>query len=156
MRTMKMTGLIFVLLAAAGILFAQEQTAPKQDVKVKESSPEIRREQPQPRRAGAVDIEQMYRERLAKLTEEHKASLKELEDIKKLAEEEGATKTAEALQKLIAKKDAEFGEKMKKAERMRKENAAQMQEKMKKAESDAPKPADAANDKAATDTAPKK
>ncbi len=45
---------------------------------------------------------------LASLKQEHQAAINELEEIKKLANEEKATKTAGALDKLIARRNQEF------------------------------------------------
>jgi hypothetical protein len=45
---------------------------------------------------------------IAQLKQEHQAAIKELEEIKKLANEEKATKTAGALDKLIARRNQEF------------------------------------------------
>lgn len=137
MRTAKLTGLILMLVVGAGIVFAEAAKADKPEVKVNEQVQQEAQRRPPAlnpigRGAAMPDRQQMYRERIAKLTEAHKASLKELEDIKKIAEEEGATKTAEAIQALIDKKDAEFKEKMQQSEQRRREGALQIQEKLKK------------------------
>ncbi len=75
--------------------------------------------------------DQMYREMLAKQGEKHREALKELEDIKKIAEEEGATKTAEAIQALIDKKDADYKQNIEKAEKARAERAERVEQRLK-------------------------
>ena len=74
---------------------------------------------------------EMYREMMAKQAETHRTALKELEDIKKIAEEEGATKTAEAIQALIDKKDADYKQNIEKFEKARAERAARVEQRLK-------------------------
>jgi len=157
MSAKKLTGLMLMFLVAGGMIFAEAPKADKPDTKAAEKIQEVQRPQLPPMRNRAMaDREQMYKERIVKQNEAHKASLKELEDIKKIAEEEGATKTAEAIQKLIEKKDAEFKKNMEQFERARKERAAQIREKVKKETPEelklekkepAPKPADQTTEK---------
>jgi hypothetical protein len=51
---------------------------------------------------------QTFQDVIQRRTQEHQAEIKELENIKNLAEEEKATKTAAAIQKLITTKDEAF------------------------------------------------
>ena len=133
---------LILFIVTAGVLWAQAQEEGKKDTQVTEQkttqpekgSPRQRRTDPSAARRRTVDRQQMYQERAARQSEMHRASLKELEDIKKIAEEEGATRTVEAIQQLMDKKNAEFKKGIEQAERTRRERAAQMQERIKKAE----------------------
>ncbi len=84
------------------------------------------------RRGPSMDRQQAYQEMLAKRVDSHKQALAELEGIKKIAEEENATRTVEALQKMIDKKDAEFKQKMEQFERQRRERSKRVQQRTKK------------------------
>ena len=138
MRSKKLAGLILVLFVIGGFVFAEAEKAQKQE------KPDVERLDPRTRSMGhprsRADRSQMYRERMEKQMEMHKAALKELEDIKKLAEEEGATKTAAALQKLIDKKDARFKKNLQQFEKARRERALKLQEKTKKDKPEMEKP----------------
>ena len=60
----------------------------------------------------------------------HKQAVAELEAIKKIAEEEDATRTTEALQKMIDKKNADFKQSMERFESQRSERLKQLQQRM--------------------------
>ena len=150
MKARRLAGLILALFLISGFVFAEAEAE-----KVKKSEkPEVKRIDPKTRsmapRGFRPDRSQMRRERMQKQVETHKAALKELAvikkiaeveahqaalkelaDIKKIAEEEGATKTAEALQKLIDKKDTKFKKDLQKFEKARKERSLKLQEKTK-------------------------
>ena len=143
MKTNRWVSLGLILfIGAAGVLWAQGQEESKKGVQVTEqktpqaekASPRERRADPAAARGRTVNREQMYQERVARQSEMHRASLAEMEDIKKIAEEEGATRTVEAIQQLMDKKNAEFKKGIERAERARRERATQVQERMKKAE----------------------
>jgi gas vesicle protein len=57
---------------------------------------------------GSVNREDRYQQMLSRRAEIHKQAIDELEEIKKIAQEENATRTVEALQKMIDKKNAEY------------------------------------------------
>ena len=80
------------------------------------------------RRGAPMDRRQAYQEMRAKRMDGHKQALAELEGIKKIAEEEGATRTAEAIQKMIDRKDAEFKQKAEQFERQRRERSKRVQQ----------------------------
>lgn len=61
---------------------------------------------------GMAQTPKMLADEIAKLKQEHQAVINELEEIKKLAAEEKATKTAAAVDKLITKKNQEFQKKI--------------------------------------------
>jgi hypothetical protein len=63
--------------------------------------------------------ENVYKQMLAHRMETHKAEIAKLEAIVKIAEEEKATKTVEALKALIAEKDKEFQNQIQKADQHR-------------------------------------
>ena len=132
MRKRKLAGLILGIFVISGFVFAEAEKAKEsEEVKktdVKQMNPRSRSMVP---RGSRPDRSQMLRERMQKQMEVHQAALKELADIKKIAEEEGATKTAEALQKLIDKKDAKFKENLQKFEKARRDRALKLQEKAK-------------------------
>ncbi len=140
---------LILFIGAVGVLWAQAQEEGKKDTQITEqkasqsenASPRSRRIDPSAARSRTVNREQGRQERAARQSEMHRASLKELQDIKTIAEEEGATRTVEAIQKLIDKKNAEFQKGIEQAERARRERAAQVQKRMKQAEAQKAKPA---------------
>ncbi|MBM4104047.1 MAG: hypothetical protein FJ263_08345 [Planctomycetes bacterium] len=75
---------------------------------------------------GPGGMQQAYEEFTKKREEEHKKAVAELEEIRKIAESEKATKTVEALQKMIDKKNADF----KKATEESENKRAEMQQRM--------------------------
>jgi hypothetical protein len=96
---MKKIGLMVVaaVLSLSVVTFAAEQ--PKKD-RPAEKSKAVRKDQARSPKTLADQI--------AQLRQEHQAAIKELEEIKKLANEEKAPKTAGALDKLIARRNQEF------------------------------------------------
>lgn len=84
--------------------------------------------------SSAARNSKMYQDMLAKQGEKHRAAMKELEDIKKIAEEEDATKTVEAIQALIDKKTAEYQVSVKKFEKARKERTERLEQRLKERE----------------------
>jgi hypothetical protein len=81
---------------------------------------------------GSVDPQQRFQEMLSRQAEIHKKEIDELVEIKKIAEEENATRTAEAIQKVIDKKDAEYKKKIEQATLQQKKRAEQIRERMDK------------------------
>ncbi|HOK97128.1 MAG TPA: hypothetical protein PKW71_13500, partial [Anaerohalosphaeraceae bacterium] len=91
---------------------------------------------------------------------EHRAQIAELEEIKKVAQEENASRTVEAIQKLIEKKDSQFKQSLEQFERQRRARLEQIQERtaalraregQTDAGADKNKPQNAAGDKADKD-----
>jgi len=80
------------------------------------------------RQRTSMDRRQAYQERLAKQMAGHRQALAELEAIKKIAEDEGATRTVEAIQRMIDKKDAKFKQKMEQFEHQRHERSKRLQQ----------------------------
>lgn len=66
-------------------------------------------------------MRQMAQDAIERRKQEHQATIKELEEIKKIAESENATKTAEAIQKMIDAKDAAFKKQLAEVEKRRAE-----------------------------------
>ena len=142
MKAKKLAGLILALFVISGFVFAEAEKVKKAEKMEKTEAQQLDpKTRSMPRRGSRPDRSQMLRERMEKQMKVHKAALKELEDIKKIAEEEGATKTAEALQKLIDKKDAQFKKNLQKFEKARKERALKLQERTKKDKPEIEKPA---------------
>jgi hypothetical protein len=80
--------------------------------------------------AGMQGFENMMKQR----EEEHKKAIGELEDIKKIAEGENATKTVDALQKMIDKKNAEFKKTVDEIEKRQKERLEMIQKRQQEME----------------------
>lgn len=133
MRATQWTGLMVVLLTITGFVFAEaQQEGQSRDAAVRER---LQRTAP----AGRMDAagrEQMRTQAIARQTEAHRAQIQELLDIKKIAEEENATRTAEAIQKLIDKKNAEYQKNIEQVERLRRERAARLQRRSEQAETE--------------------
>jgi len=77
---------------------------------------------------GPVDPQQRYQQMLSKRAEIHKQGIDELEEIKKIAQEEGAARTVEAIQKMIDKKNAEYKKSIQGFTRMQRERADQIRQ----------------------------
>ena len=77
---------------------------------------------------GSVNREERYQQMLARRAEIHKQAIGELEEIKKIAQEENATRTVEAIQKMIDKKNAEYKKGIEEFTRMQKERADQIRQ----------------------------
>ena len=78
--------------------------------------------------------EEVYRERMRNQEMAHKELVDELIEIKKIAEEEGASKTAEAIQKMIDKREQQYKLRIEEAQRRRLEMQKRIQERMKERE----------------------
>jgi len=131
MKVRNLAGIVLVLFVIGGFIFAETETT-EQTEKAEQS--QVKQQDLSTRSVTArgvrMDRNQMMRERMKKQVEVHQAALKELEDIKKIAEEEGATKTVAALQKLIDEKDAKFKEDLQKIEKARREREKKLKEKV--------------------------
>lgn len=106
MKTAKLASIGLLLMVMAVAWGAETAT------KTENSATETTQVRQRPARPAAartgMDREAMYKEMVNRRMEVHQESLGELKAIKKIAEEENAPKTAEAIQKLIDKKDGEF------------------------------------------------
>ena len=80
------------------------------------------------RRGTPGNREQAYKEMLGKRMASHKNAITELEAIKKIAAEENAPRTVEAIGKMIDKKTAEFKQSMERFESQRRERSKRMQQ----------------------------
>lgn len=101
-----------MLLVAGKVGFCQE----------KEKGAEVKKSETGPAKgAGGVDRMEMMKKaqerRIAAEKEKHDAFIKKLDDVKKLAIEEKATKTAAAIDKLIAEENDAFKAKVERQER---------------------------------------
>ncbi len=132
------------LLCGFLVYAAESKEAPKKkpssSVPVKPSKPEgvindpsLREKMP----AGRIrqetpgDPEAAFRNRLHSQVEVHQELIRELTEIKKIAEEEGAEKTSEALQKLIDQRNETHRQRMLETQRRRLEAQKRIQERMK-------------------------
>lgn len=81
----------------------------KQDVPPVPKDLQARPGRPSPRdRQRSADPQQRYRQMLSKQAEKHGQEIAELEAIRKIAEEEQATRTVAAIQEMIVKKNAAY------------------------------------------------
>lgn len=121
----------------SGNATAREQMAAQQDDTSKTDAQRgrLQRATPAGRGMELAGREQMFRDRMAQQAEKHSAEIKQLMDIKKLAEEEKATKTAEAIQKLIDEKNAVYQKNIEQVERARRERAARLQQRTQQVQS---------------------
>jgi hypothetical protein len=117
-RMLAVTGIVCL---ATGLAAAAEQRSTPRPM------PERRATTARP---GTVDREAAFRDMLAGRAQAHAEAMKELVDLKKLAEEENATKTAEAIQAMIDKKDAEYKKSVEQFERQRRERTEQLQQRL--------------------------
>lgn len=84
-----------------------------------------------PAMPGPGGMQQAYEEFTKKREDEHKKAIAELEEIRKIAESEKATKTVAALQKMIDFKNAEFKKSVEEAEKKRAEMQQRMEQRQK-------------------------
>ncbi len=106
---MKKIGLMVVAvsLSLSVAAFAQ-QNQPKAERPAKTSAAEEKGKVRDRARADQAQSPEAIAKQLASLKQEHQAAINELEEIKKLAAEEKATRTVGALDKLIARRNQEF------------------------------------------------
>ena len=95
------------------------------------------RERPVPSKSR----EELYRERMLSQGMTHKELIEELVEIKKIADEEGASKTAEAIQKLIDKREQQYKQRTEEMQKRRLEMQKRIQERMKEREQRTSRPA---------------
>ncbi len=138
MKTKVLVTLSLILFVMAGLVKAEEKKtdAGRKDrpgMKMHEMRRDRAPKAPDPRGRGrsGQSREQMIKDMQSRRNKVHQAALQELKDIKKLAEEEGATKTAEAIQKLIDKKDAEYKQEIQRFEQIRRQRAEMVQKRAK-------------------------
>lgn len=143
----KLVTLLMVAALFAGLAFSGEEG----DKEVKKSekqnaAPPGKGELKRPERSslagrpgrGSVNPQERYQQMLSRRAEIHKQAIDELEEIKKIAQEEGATRTVEALQKMIDKKNAEYKKGIEEFTRMQRQRADQIQQRTGKPDSAAP------------------
>lgn len=121
----RMTLLTAMMVLVSGIIFAAE-TQEKTGLGQKQTMPERRVTTPR----TMQNREAMVKEMMAKRADVHAKAIEELAAIKKLAEEENATKTAAAIQAMIDKKNEEYKKDAEQAERQRRERAEQVQKRL--------------------------
>lgn len=129
-------GLILIGLALNGLAAAETESRPAPK-NVRKPEVSVDRQAAARSREVSADRQQAYREMADRRSQVHQAAIKELEDIKKIAEEEGATQTVAALQKLIDQKNEEYKKGVEQFEKVRRERAERIRERQAKA-----KPAD--------------
>jgi hypothetical protein len=131
MKKVMIGAAMVVMLTCAVVVWAADETgATKAQTPSATKAPGLpMREQMRgrgPAMPGPGGMQQAYEEFTKKREEEHKKAIAELEEIRKIAESEKATKTVAALQKMIDNKNAEFKKNMEEAEKKR----AEMQQRM--------------------------
>lgn len=120
--------IVMVFLAANFVLAADDDKAgktPKQ-----RGAAGVRERVPSAAGRNRMNREQRYKQMLAKRAEVHQKQIAELDAIKKIAEEEGAKRTAEAIQKLIDKKKADYKKTAVQMEKDRRKRAEKMRGRM--------------------------
>ena len=145
MSVKKWTGLMLALLIVTGFVFAEAEQSESQKSEVRER---IQQATPAGRGRAGGGREEMYRQRMAQQAEMHRVEMQELLDIKKIAEEENAPKTAEAIQALIDKKNAAYQKGIEQLERARREREARLKERAKRIEAQKAKSETAAKENA--------
>ncbi|MCE5186637.1 MAG: hypothetical protein LLF76_10985 [Planctomycetaceae bacterium] len=118
-RTMITVGMMLFVAGLAQA--AEEQTQP--------ATPRTPQERRQVGRRSLADREAMLKEMQASRAQVHQKAIDELVQIKKLAEEENAPKTAAAIQAMIDKRNEEYKKSMEQMERQRREREQQLQQK---------------------------
>ena len=84
---------------------------------------------------GPLDPQQRRLEMLKRQAEVHKQAIGELEEIKKIAQEEDAVRTVEAIQKMIDKKNEEHKKRIESLNRTQQDRAEQIRKRSGKADS---------------------
>ena len=155
MKTKKTIGWVLAVCLISALVMAEASTEKEAGQKRKGADVSVSKQRDggvpsrvSPSRRGTpANRQQMYQEMRTKRMASHKQALEELEAIKKIAEEENAPRTAEAIGKLINKKDAEFKQKIEQFERQRRERSKRDQQRTEKLERK--KPAETMERKAA-------
>ena len=112
---MKKIGLLMVAACLSLSLTAFGGNQPKTERPASRSKAEQPKAQKTPQEGKAVrgaESAQALNSQIAQLKQEHQAAMSELEAIKKLAAEEKATKTLGALDKLIARRNQDFQQRL--------------------------------------------
>ena len=135
MKTKKTIGFMLAVCLISALVMAEASGDNKADSKGKGADASVSRQRPEgapqvspSRRGDPRNRQQAYQEMLEKRGAIHKEAVAELEAIKKIAEDEGAKRTVEALQKMIDKKNAEFKQRMEQFETQRRERAKQLEQ----------------------------
>ena len=89
-------------------------------------------------RQSSTDRQERYRQAMNQRAERHRQEVAEIEAIKKIAEEEGATRTVQAIQKMIDKKNAAYKEGIERYNRMRQGHSEQIRQRTGRPESQKP------------------
>jgi hypothetical protein len=129
MKKAMITGMLVAIMALSASLWAADDASQaKSGDEQKQVMPEKPRSAQMRERGmmgrGGRDpnaMQQMVQDGIERRKQEHQATIKELEEIKKIAESEKATKTAEAIQKMIDAKDAAFKKQVAEVEKRRAE-----------------------------------
>ena len=87
-----------------------------------------------PNLQGPAGMQQGFENMIKQRQEDHKKAIDELEEIKRIAESEKATKTVEALQKMIDNKNAEFKKMVDEIEKRQKERMEMIQKRQQEME----------------------
>ena len=133
MKTKKTIGFMLAVCLISAWVMAEASGDKEADRK--DADPAVSRQRPEGaprvspgRRGDPRNRQQAYQEMLEKRGAAHKKAIAELEAIKKIAEDEDAKRTVEALQKMIDKKSAEFKQRMEQFESQRRERSKQLQQ----------------------------
>jgi hypothetical protein len=133
MKTKKTIGFVLAVCLISALAMAEASGDKEADRKGADAAVSRQRPEGAPqvspgRRGDPRNRQQAYQEMLEKREAAQKMAVAELEAIKKIAEEEGAKRTVEALGKMIDKKNAEFKQRMEQFESQRQERSKQLQQ----------------------------
>lgn len=134
------------VIAVAAVAIAAEEAKP--ETPKAPAAPAMERPVAGEGMRGPMSRENVYKQMVARRLEIHKAEIAKIEAIVKIAEEENAPKTVEALKALIAEKDKEFQSQIQQTEQRRQDRgtrrpvpAASSPATEQQAQPEAPKPA---------------
>ncbi len=116
---MKKIGLMVVAVSLSLSVAAFAVDQPKTERSASRSKTEQPKNQKTPREGKAVrgaESAKALNSQIAQLKQEHQTAINELEELKRLASEEKATKTLGAVEKLIARRNQEFQQRLKRLE----------------------------------------
>jgi hypothetical protein len=136
-----LVGAMVVVLALAAVVWAAEDE-PKQAAEGQKATRPARPNMPMrdgmrgagPNMQGGGNMQQGFEAMMKQRQADHDKSVGELEEIKKIAESENATKTVEALQKMIDKKNEVFKKSIEEIQKRQKDRMEMIQKRQQEAD----------------------
>lgn len=146
MKKVLVGAMVVVLALAAVVWAAAEETKPAAEGQKAARPAPVRPTMPMrdgmrgpgPNMMGPGGMQQGFEAMMKQRQGEHAKSVGELEEIKKIAESENATKTVEALQKMIDKKNEAFKKSIEEIEKRQKDRMEMIQKRQQDMESRKP------------------